>query len=71
MQPEPEINLHEAMDLESVAPVVVITLARIYDMLTVIANSMDPATTQAIVKAHELGQLFGPPPALDTDTLNG
>ncbi len=68
---DPDVTIHKALDLENALPVIMIMLSRNYDMLTVIANSLDPATTAGILKAHELGELFGPPPAFDTDQISG
>jgi hypothetical protein len=42
-----------------------ITLARIYDLLAVIARAVSPEEAKAILDAHEQGILIGSPPALD------
>lgn len=42
-----------------------ITLARIYDLLAVIARAVSPEEAKAVLNAHEQGILIGSPPALD------
>ena len=42
-----------------------ITLARIYDMLTIIALSMDKAGTEKLLAAHEQGIIVNAMPSLN------
>jgi len=42
-----------------------ITLARIYDLLAVIARAVSPEEAKAVLDAHEQGILIGSPPAID------
>ena len=40
-----------------------IMLHRIYDMLTIMANGVDPEKTAKMIDYHEQGFLLGPSPA--------
>jgi hypothetical protein len=40
-----------------------IMLHRIYDLLTVMANSVDPDKTSKVIEFHEQGYLLGPQPS--------
>ena len=42
-----------------------VTLARIYDLLCVIARAIDKDSAEEVLDAHERGLLLGAPPALD------
>lgn len=54
-------------------PPIYITLARIYDMLTIIALAANPAGTKKIIDLHEKGHLKGPEPTLvfDVEQIKG
>jgi hypothetical protein len=44
-----------------------IMLHRIYDMLTIIANKVDPDKTSKMIEHHENGYLLGPAPAYTSE----
>lgn len=44
--------------------VVMIELARIYDLLSIIANAADPGRLESIMEMHKIGKLNAPPPAM-------
>jgi hypothetical protein len=51
-------------NLEDNLPMVnYIMLHRIYDLLTVMANSVDPDKTSKVIEFHEQGYLLGPQPS--------
>jgi hypothetical protein len=56
-----EINAQE-VDFEAYS---FVTLARIYDLLCVIARAVDINGAEQVLDAHERGLLLGAPPALD------
>jgi hypothetical protein len=56
-----EINAQE-VDFDSYS---FVTLARIYDLLAVIARAVSPQEAETVLDAHERGLLVGAPPALD------
>ena len=45
-------------------PPIYITLARIYDLLAIIAMKVDPLIAENALNAHESGSLIGEPPYL-------
>jgi hypothetical protein len=54
----------ESQSLEDNLPMVnYIMLHRIYDMLTIMANKVDPEKTAKMIEYHEQGFLLGPSPA--------
>ena len=51
-------------NLEDNLPMVnYIMLHRIYDLLTIMANSVDPEKTSKVIEFHEQGYLLGPQPS--------
>lgn len=50
--------LEENLDMVSY-----IMLHRIYDLLTIIANSLEPEKTSKMVEYHDAGYLLGPSPS--------
>jgi len=50
-------------------PPIYITLARMYDLLAVIALSADPKRAEEILNAHESGHLWAEAPYLVLDTI--
>lgn len=69
----PEKGLTEAGESEEGSPIsdfeaqqiTVITLMRIYDMLGMILNHLDPEAADAIAEKHASGGLAGPLPSLN------
>jgi len=56
--------VNESNNLEDNLPMVnYIMLHRIYDMLTIMANGVDPEKTSKMIDYHEQGFLLGPSPA--------
>ena len=56
--------MNESNNLEDNLPMVnYIMLHRIYDMLTIMANAVDPEKTSKMIDYHEQGFLLGPSPA--------
>lgn len=56
--------MSESNNLEDNLPMVnYIMLHRIYDMLTIMANGVDPEKTSKMIDYHEQGFLLGPSPA--------
>lgn len=56
--------MNESNNLEDNLPMVnYIMLHRIYDMLTIMANVVDPEKTSKMIDYHEQGFLLGPSPA--------
>lgn len=56
--------MNESNNLEDNLPMVnYIMLHRIYDMLTIMANGVDPEKTSKMIDYHEQGFLLGPSPA--------
>lgn len=56
--------MNESNNLEDNLPMVnYIMLHRIYDMLTIMANGVDPEKTAKMIDYHEQGFLLGPSPA--------
>jgi hypothetical protein len=54
----------QSQSLEDNLPMVnYIMLHRIYDMLTIMANKVDPEKTEKMIKYHEEGYLLGPSPS--------
>ena len=54
----------QSQNLEDNLPMVnYIMLHRIYDMLTIMANGVDPEKTEKMIKYHEEGYLLGPSPS--------
>jgi hypothetical protein len=54
----------ESQSIEDNLPMVnYIMLHRIYDMLTIMANGVDPEKTAKMIEYHEQGFLLGPAPA--------
>jgi len=54
----------QSNNLEDNLPMVnYIMLHRIYDLLTIVANSVDPDKTSKIIEFHESGYLLGPAPS--------
>lgn len=51
-------SLEENLDMVSY-----IMLHRIYDLLTIIATSLDPEKTAKMVEYHDAGYLLGPSPS--------
>ena len=53
-----------SQNLEDNLPMVnYIMLHRIYDMLTIMANGVDPYKTAKMIEYHEQGYLLGPGPS--------
>jgi hypothetical protein len=51
-------------NLEDNLPMVnYIMLHRLYDLLTVISNTLDPEKTSKVIEFHEQGYLLGPQPS--------
>ena len=48
-------------------PPIYITLARLYDLLAVIALKVDPESAEGVISAHEAGRLVGESPYLVFD----
>lgn len=55
----------EEVGIDNIEIASFITLARIYDLLAVIARGVNPEEAKAVLDAHEQGILIGSPPALD------
>jgi hypothetical protein len=56
--------MEESNNLEDNLPMVnYIMLHRIYDLLTIIANSIDADKTSKVIEYHESGYLLGPSPS--------
>jgi hypothetical protein len=54
----------ESKSIEDNLPMVnYIMLHRIYDMLTIMANAVDPEKTAKMIEYHEEGFLLGPSPS--------
>jgi hypothetical protein len=54
----------ESQSIEDNLPMVnYIMLHRIYDMLTIMANGVDPEKTAKMIEYHEQGFLLGPAPS--------
>ena len=54
----------QSQNLEDNLPMVnYIMLHRIYDMLTIMANGVDPDKTEKMIKYHQDGYLLGPSPS--------
>ena len=54
----------ESQSIEDNLPMVnYIMLHRIYDMLTIMANKVDPENTAKMIEYHEQGFLLGPAPS--------
>ena len=54
----------ESQSIEDNLPMVnYIMLHRIYDMLTIMANGVDPDKTAKMIEYHEQGYLLGPGPS--------
>jgi hypothetical protein len=54
----------ESQNIEDNLPMVnYIMLHRIYDMLTIMANGVDPEKTAKMIDYHEQGFLLGPAPS--------
>ena len=54
----------QSQNLEDNLPMVnYIMLHRIYDILTIMANKVDPEKTEKMIKYHEEGYLLGPSPS--------
>lgn len=57
-------QLNNSQALEDNLPLVsYIMLHRIYDLLTIISNHLDPEKTSKMVEYHKEGYLLGPSPA--------
>lgn len=50
---------------EDARQITVITLMRIYDMLGMILNKLDPEAAEAVAEKHAAGELVGPLPSLN------
>jgi hypothetical protein len=58
------VSDQQSQNLEDNLPMVnYIMLHRIYDMLTIMANGVDPEKTEKMIKYHEEGYLLGPSPS--------
>jgi len=55
---EPSRNLEDNLPMVNY-----IMLHRIYDMLTIMANGVDPEKTAKMIDYHEQGYLLGPEPS--------
>lgn len=66
---EPDIKKDLAFEDQNFDPPMYITLARMYDLLAIIALKVSPESAEAILDLHEDGHLTGSPPkfALDDD----
>ena len=53
------------MSDEDAKQITVITLMRIYDVLGMILNHLDPDAAEALAEKHAAGQLVGPLPSLN------
>lgn len=54
----------ESQNIEENLPMVnYIMLHRIYDMLTIMANGVDPEKTGKLIEYHQQGFLLGPAPS--------
>lgn len=57
-------QLEQSTNLEDNLPMVTyIMLHRIYDLLTIIANNLEPEKTSKMVEYHDAGYLLGPSPS--------
>lgn len=58
----------ESANLEDNLPMVnYIMLHRIYDLLTLISNNLDPEKTSKMIQYHEDGYLLGPSPSYNPE----
>ena len=53
--------------VEEFLPPLYVQLARVYDLLAVIAMKVDPHNAERVLDKHEVGKFYGAPPALAAD----
>jgi hypothetical protein len=64
---EPSKDEHDAFSTENVPKVVLIQLARLYDLQLAFLTTINPELAAYIGSLHEHGEFFGPDPAILVD----